>query len=103
MIPYGIPSLLLYGACAPVAAYLADNWDRNGMIVVFFVGIGLASIATSFAETALQMGFGLAVLGIFAAIYHPVGITMVIRGGGNVAGGWGLTGSGATWVSRQHP
>ena len=88
MIPYGIPSLLLYGACAPVAAYLADKWDRNGMIVVFFVGIGLASIATSFAETPLQMGFGLAVLGIFAAIYHPVGVTMVIHGGGNV--GWRL-------------
>ncbi len=88
MIPYGIPSLLLFGACAPVAAYLADKWRRNGMIVVFFIGIGMASIATSFAETPLQMGFGLAVLGIFAAIYHPVGVTMAIHGGGNV--GWRL-------------
>jgi len=91
MIPYGVPSLLLFGACAPVAAYFADKWNRNGMIAVFFIGIGLASIATSFAETPLQIGIG---LGAFAAIYHPVGIAMVIQGGGNV--GWRL-GANGVW------
>ena len=25
MIPYGIPSLILFGACAPIAAFLADK------------------------------------------------------------------------------
>jgi len=88
MIPYGIPSLLLFGACAPLAAHLADKWTRNGMIAVFYIGIGLASIATSFATNPLQIGIGLAVLGVFAAIYHPVGIAMVVEGGGNV--GWRL-------------
>ena len=55
MIPYGIPSLVLFGACAPIAAHLADIWNRNGMIAVFFVGIGLASLATSFADSPLQI------------------------------------------------
>ena len=36
MIPYGIPSLILFGACAPLAAYLADKWNRSGMLTVFF-------------------------------------------------------------------
>jgi len=94
MIPYGIPSLVLFGACAPIAAHLADKWQRNGMIIVFFIGIGLAAIATGFAETALQMSFGLAAIGIFAAIYHPVGIAMVIQGGGNI--GWRL-GANGVW------
>ena len=94
MIPYGIPSLFLFGACAPVAAYLADNWSRNGMIAVFFIGIGLASIATCFATSPLQIGTGLAAIGVFAAIYHPIGIAMVIEGGGNV--GWRL-GSNGVW------
>ena len=88
MIPYGIPSLLLFGACAPLAAHMADKWNRNGMIAVFFIGIGLASIATSFATSPLEIGIGLAVLGVFAAIYHPVGIAMVVEGGGRV--GWRL-------------
>ena len=94
MIPYGIPALILFGAGAPIAAHLADKWSRNGMIAVFFIGIGLASIATSFATSPMQIGAGLAVLGVFAAIYHPVGIAMVLQGGGNV--GWRL-GANGVW------
>ena len=86
MIPYGIPALVLFGACAPLAAFLADKWTRNGMITVFFVGIGASSVATGFAQSPLQIGIGLSVIAIFAAIYHPVGIAMVIEGGGRV--GW---------------
>ncbi len=88
MIPYGIPALILFGACAPIAAHMADKWNRNGMIAVFFIGIGIVSIATSFATSPFQLGCGLAVMGVFAAIYHPVGIAMVVEGGGNV--GWRL-------------
>ncbi len=88
MIPYGIPSLVLFGACAPIAAHFADRWHRNGMIVVFFVGIGFSAILTSFSGNPVEMGLGLALIGVFAAIYHPVGIAMVIEGGGNV--GWRL-------------
>ena len=36
MIPYGIPSLILFGACAPFAAFMADKWNRSGMLTVFF-------------------------------------------------------------------
>ena len=38
MISYGIPALVLFGACAPVAAHLADKWNRKGMLTVFFIG-----------------------------------------------------------------
>lgn len=47
------------------------------MMVVFFIGIGLASIAASFATTPIQISIGLLVIGIFAAIYHPVGLAIV--------------------------
>jgi MFS family permease len=48
----------------------------------------LASILTGFAQSPLQIGFGLALIGVFASIYHPVGIAMVIEGGGKI--GWRL-------------
>ena len=92
MIPYGIPSLVLFGACAPIAAHLADRWHRNGMIGVFFVGIGLSAVLAGFTNNPLQMAFGLAAIGVFAAIYHPVGIAMVIEGEGNVGWRLGLNG-----------
>ncbi len=94
MIPYGIPSLILFGACAPLAAYFADKWNRSGMLTVFFFGIGFAAILTGFAQSLLQIGLGLALIGIFASIYHPVGIAMLIEGGGKV--GWRL-GMNGVW------
>ncbi len=94
MIPYGIPSLILFGACAPIAAFLADKWSRSGMMTVFFFGIGLASIITGLAQSLLQIGIGLALIGVFASIYHPVGIAMLIERGGKI--GW-LLGMNGVW------
>ena len=92
MIPYGVPSLILFGAGAPIAAHMADKWNRNGMIAVFFIGIGIASIATSFATSPLGIGIGLAAIGVFASIYHPIGIAMIVEGGGKVGGRLGANG-----------
>jgi MFS family permease len=48
------------------------------MMSVFFVGIGLASIATGFVRTPMQLGVALFVVGVLAAIYHPVGLAIVV-------------------------
>lgn len=50
------------------------------MLAVFFIGIGACSILTAMAQTPLQIGIALFAMGIFAAIYHPVGIPLVIEG-----------------------
>jgi MFS family permease len=48
------------------------------MMVIFFFGIGAATIATGFARTPVELAVGLTVIGVFAAIYHPVGIAMLV-------------------------
>lgn len=50
------------------------------MMAIFFIGIGASSSFTALAETPLQIGIGLFFIGVFAAIYHPVGIAMVVHG-----------------------
>ncbi|MEM7190104.1 MAG: MFS transporter [Pseudomonadota bacterium] len=77
LLGYATPGFFAFGLFSLPAGWLADRWSRDGMMVVFFIGIGLAAIATSFAQTPLQMGIGLFVVGIFAAIYHPVGLAIV--------------------------
>ena len=77
LLAYATPGFFAFGAFSLPAGWLADKWSRDGMMCVFFIGIGLASIATGFAETPLQIGIGLFVIGIFAAIYHPVGLAIV--------------------------
>ena len=80
LIPYATPGFIAFGVCAIPAGWLADKWSREGMMTIFFIGIGACSILTSFAETPLQIGAGLFAIGVFAAIYHPVGLAMVVHG-----------------------
>jgi MFS family permease len=77
LLKYATPGFCAFGVFSYPAGWLADKWSREGMMVVFFVGIGLAAVATGFAQTPLQVGIGLFVIGMFAAIYHPVGLAMV--------------------------
>lgn len=60
------------------------------MMVVFFVGIGLTSIATSFAQSPQQIAVLLFFVGVLAAIYHPVGLAMVVEGAKSSATGMAL-------------
>lgn len=50
------------------------------MMAIFFVGIGLSSMATALAQSPFQIASGLFGIGAFAAIYHPVGLSMVVQG-----------------------
>lgn len=79
LLKYATPGFFAFGVFAYPAGALADRWSREGMMVVFFVGIGLASLATGFAQSPLQVGIGLFAIGMFAAIYHPVGLAMVTQ------------------------
>ena len=79
LLKYATPGFFAFGLFSWPAGWLADKWSREGMIAVFFVGIGAASIATAFAQTPLQVGIGLFIVGIFAAIYHPVGLAIVTQ------------------------
>lgn len=78
LVPYATPGFIAFGLFSLPAGRLADKWSRHGMMVVFFIGIGLASIATGFAQSPLQIGALLFLVGILAAIYHPVGLAMVV-------------------------
>ncbi|MFQ6078771.1 MAG: MFS transporter, partial [Thermodesulfobacteriota bacterium] len=69
-----------FGVCAVPAGWLADKWSRKGLMVVFYIGIGLSSIFTALSESPLQIGIGLLAIGLFAAIYHPVGLALVVQG-----------------------
>ena len=77
LLAYATPGFFAFGLFSLPAGWLADKWSRDGMMTVFFIGIGSTAIATSFAQTPLLIGFGLFAIGIFAAIYHPVGLAIV--------------------------
>ena len=80
LIPYATPGLIAFGLGAVPAGWLADKWSREGMMAIFFIGIGASSIIAGFASTPFEISAALTLVGIFAAIYHPVGLAMVVQG-----------------------
>ena len=50
------------------------------MMTIFFIGIGASSMAASLVQTPLQMSLVLVAVGLFSAIYHPVGLAMLVEG-----------------------
>lgn len=87
-LPLSLPAVAIFGLGALPAGWLADHWSRRGMMAVFFFGIGTASVLAGFARTAFELGAALALIGAFAAIYHPVGIAMLTIGSKRL--GWTL-------------
>ena len=98
-------SFIAFGAFSLPAGWLADRFSRERMLTVFFVGIGGAMFITGLAQTPWQIAVCLTLVGMFAAIYHPVGLAMVAEGGGAVGrrlgvnGVWGNMGVAASALS----
>ena len=79
-IPFATAGFIAFGLFSIPAAWIADKWSRSGMIGVFFFGMGLASMLAALAQTPLQLGGAVFLIGVMGAIYHPVGLALVVQG-----------------------
>ena len=73
-----VPAAFLFGAGALPAGWLGDRWSKTTLLEIYFFGTGAMSILTGFAKTPLMLAVGLAGIGIFASIYHPVGMSWLV-------------------------
>lgn len=78
LLPLSLGGFIAFGAFALPAGWLADHWSRHRMLAVFFFGIGASLFLTGLAQSPWQIAAGLTLTGVFAAIYHPVGIAMLV-------------------------
>ncbi|MFC3940528.1 MFS transporter [Pseudomonas gingeri NCPPB 3146 = LMG 5327] len=78
MIGLSLGGFIAFGACSLPAGWLGDRWSRRSMMLLFFFGIGAASVFTGLSSTAPMLTLGLTLIGVFAAIYHPVGTAMLV-------------------------
>ena len=70
---------LLMGLGALPAGWIADRWSAGGMMVVLFLGMGISSVICGLADTSALLWLGLTGIGLFASIYHPVGIAWLVE------------------------
>ena len=71
--------LFLYGAGAIPAGLLGDRWSGPGMMVVFFIGTGIAAGVAGLATSRIGLWVALSAVGLFSSIYHPVGIAWLAK------------------------
>lgn len=86
LIVLSTAGFVAFGAGALPAGWLGDRWSRTGMMTVMFFGLALGGLITGLAQGPLGIAVGLTVIGAAAAIYHPVGIAMVVEGAGGRLG-----------------
>jgi MFS family permease len=96
LLPLALGGFVAFGAFAIPAGWLADHWSRYRVLAIFFFGIGASLFLTGFAQEPWHIAVGLTLVGAFAAIYHPVGIAMLVAAPermGRVLGWNGLWGN----------
>ena len=72
LVALATPSFILFGGMALPFGWLGDRLGRHTLMTIFYVGIGISSIATGLSNGYWQIGLGLSAIGIFAAIYHTL-------------------------------
>jgi MFS family permease len=79
LIVLGTPAFIAFGVFSLPAGWLGDRWSRRNMMAVFYAGCGLSLVAAGLAPNLIVLAIALTALGVFAAIYHPVGTAMLIE------------------------
>ena len=73
----GSASFFAFGIFSLPAGWLADRWSRRNLMAVFYIGCGASCLAAAFAPNFISLAIALFAIGVFAAIYHPVGTAIV--------------------------
>lgn len=84
---------LLYGLMALPWGMVADRIGVRVLFVVFYLGAGLSGLAAAaWSHNPFLLQLSLAGVGLFSAIYHPVGLGMISKEIRKVGLGMGFNG-----------
>ena len=92
IIIFGVGGFILFGAVAPLSASLADKFSRSLLLVIYHFGIGGAAILAGLTQSVWQLAIAISTIGLFASIYHPVGIAMLIKSNNKIGFRLGING-----------
>jgi len=83
LMPYTAGAFVMFGLGALPAGRLGDLWGRRSMMIIFFIGLGVSAMFVAAARGPLTLAVALTIMGVFTAIYHPVGIPMIVQNAKN--------------------
>ena len=78
LISLATGAFVAFGLCSLPMGWLSERFGRRNMLAVFFLGYGASCIGLSLAASSVAFAILLFTLGVFAAIYHPIGSAMLV-------------------------
>jgi MFS family permease len=93
-------TFVAFGLFSLPMGWLAERWGRRNLLAAFFGGCGFSLLGLAAASAPVVIAGWLLVLGLFSAIYHPIGSAMLVsharRLGRDLGwnGVWGNLGAG---------
>ena len=72
LMPYTAGAFVMFGLGSLPAGRLGDLWGRRAMMIVFFLGMGVAALLIALTSGVWSLAAALTLMGVFASIYHPV-------------------------------
>ncbi len=79
LIALSTAAFVAFGVFSLPAGWLADRWSRRNMMAAFYIGCGLSLVGVAAAPNLVGLAVAMFALGVFAAIYHPVGMPMLLE------------------------
>lgn len=79
LIALSSTTFVAFGVFSLPAGWLADRWSRRNMMAMFYIGCGLSLAGAAVAPSLTMLAVAMFALGMFASIYHPVGMAMLIE------------------------
>lgn len=78
LITLATGAFVAFGLCSLPMGWIADSVGRRNMLAAFFLGYGASCIAMAACASSFALAICLLVLGVFSAIYHPIGSAMLV-------------------------
>ncbi len=78
LITLATGSFVAFGLCSLPMGWIADRVGRRNMLGVFFFGYALSCVLVAMSGSSATLAASLLVLGVFSAIYHPIGTAMLV-------------------------
>src|ERR1035437_2796760 len=79
LIALSTAAFVAFGVFSLPAGWLADRWSRRNMMAAFYIGCGVSLVGIAASPNLLMLAVAMFALGVFAAIYHPVGMPMLLE------------------------
>jgi MFS family permease len=78
LIALSTACFVAFGLFSLPSGWLGDHWSRRKMMAIFFLGCAVSLMAAAAAPNMVMLAVALLALGVFASIYHPVGVTVLV-------------------------